>query len=235
MDGNIGKLKQDVYDANIALKNSGLAILTWGNASGCDREAGLVAIKPSGVAYEDMTADDIVVLDMDGRTVAGSLKPSSDTATHLYLYRHFQSIGGIVHTHSAWATVFSQMGKRIPCYGTTHADTFYGDIPCTRKLTAGEIGGNYETETGKVIAEHFRKHNLNPAGMPGVLVRNHGPFCWGNIVEKALENAVILENVAMMAYHTRQGCPSAGAISRALLDRHFLRKHGENAYYGQQS
>ena len=225
------EMKERVLKANLALAEYKLVTLTWGNVSEIDREKGLVAIKPSGVRYEDMKASDIVVVDLDGNKVDGELEPSSDTATHLELYRRFSSIGGITHTHSRFATVFAQAGRSIPALGTTHADAFYGDVPCTRKMTCDEIGADYELETGKVIAELFDDDTVDK--IPAALVYSHGPFTWGKNAQKSVENAVILEEVALMALHTLALNPNAD-IQKELLDKHFLRKHGENAYYGQK-
>jgi len=227
------QLKKEVLKANLELPKSGLVIFTWGNVSAIDRKRGLVVIKPSGVSYEDMKEDDLVVVDLEGKQVEGSLKPSSDTATHLVIYRNFQEVGGVAHTHSSWATVWAQAGKGIPALGTTHADYFYGEIPCTRRMTAEEINGDYEEQTGNVIIERFR--DIDPNQVPAVLVNSHGPFCWGKDAAKAVENAVVLEEIAKMAYYTCSIKPSIGAMDRALLDRHYLRKHGENAYYGQSA
>lgn len=224
-------LKRQVLEANLDLPKHGLVTFTWGNVSGVDRERGLVAIKPSGVPYEQMEEEDIVVVDLEGRVVEGRRKPSSDTATHLELYRSFPGIGGIVHTHSSWATIWAQAGKDIPAFGTTHADYFYGHIPCTREMTDEEIAQAYELETGKVIVETFR--GLDPAAVPGVVVHGHAPFAWGKDPHEAVHNAVVLEEVAKMAYHTLALQPQAAPIAQALLDKHYLRKHGKNAYYGQ--
>ncbi|MBN2611644.1 MAG: L-ribulose-5-phosphate 4-epimerase [Bacteroidales bacterium] len=224
------ELKLQVFKANLALVEHNLVIFTWGNVSGIDRDKKLVVIKPSGVSYEEMKPEDMVVTDMDGNIVEGKLKPSSDTATHLVLYRNFKNIGGIVHTHSEWATSWAQAGLGIPCYGTTHADYFYGTIPCTRRMKKKEIKGNYEEETGNVIVERFRK--INPDDVPGVLVNNHGPFSWGKDPDNAVHNAVVMEEVAKMAFRT-QVLGNDIPIRQALLDKHFLRKHGSNAYYGQ--
>lgn len=224
-------LKKSVFEANLNLVKHELVIFTWGNVSGIDREQGLVVIKPSGVSYDDMTADDMVVVDMEGKIVDGKLRPSSDTPTHLVLYKAFPEIGGIVHTHSPWATAWAQAGKPIPALGTTHADYFYGPIPCTRKLTQHEIETAYEAETGNVIVETFK--NLDPNAIPGVVVNNHAPFAWGKTPDDAVHNAKVLEEVAKMAYHTLQLNPSA-TIDQFLLDKHYLRKHGKNAYYGQK-
>lgn len=225
------ELKQAVLEANLQLPQYRLVTFTWGNVSGIDRERGLVVIKPSGVAYDKLTIDDMVVVDLNGNVVEGGLKPSSDTPTHLWLYKQFPGIGGIVHTHSTWATVWAQAGKGIPALGTTHADYFYGEIPCTRPMTNEEIQGAYELETGKVITETFRF--LDPLQMPGVLVHGHGPFAWGKDPANAVHNAVVLEEVAKMAARTFMLNPDAQPISQTLLDRHYLRKHGANAYYGQ--
>jgi L-ribulose-5-phosphate 4-epimerase len=224
-------LKQKVLEANLLLPKYGLVTFTWGNVSGIDRTSGLVAIKPSGVSYEEMTADDMVIVDLEGNVIEGQLKPSSDTPTHLAMYRAFPNIGGIVHTHSRWATSFAQASRRIEPTGTTHADYFYGPIPCTRLLTAKEIEGDYEDETGKVIIETFS--NLDPDSIPAVLVQSHGPFCWGKSPEKAVETAVVLEEVAFMQYHALMLNPELTHMQKDLLDKHFLRKHGKNAYYGQ--
>lgn len=224
-------LKQAVYEANMELPRRGLVTYTWGNVSGVDREKGLFVIKPSGVAYEDLRPEDMVVLDLEGRQVEGKLKPSSDTATHLELYKAFPEIGGIVHTHSSWATSWAQAGRDIPCYGTTHADYFYGSIPCARNLTKEEIEEGYEKNTGLVIVETFK--NLNPVYVPGVLLKNHGPFAWGADAGEAVHNAVVLEEVAKMAARTEQICPTVKEAPREIQDKHFFRKHGSDAYYGQ--
>ena len=225
------ELKQAVYEANMQLPAHGLVTFTWGNASGIDRARGLVVIKPSGVDYETMTADDMVVVDLKtGERVEGRYKASSDTPTHLELYRAFPEIGGIVHPHSRWATCWAQAGRAIPAYGTTQGDYFYGAVPCTRPMTAEEIGGAYEAETGKVIIETFA--DKAPGEIPGVLVYSHGPFTWGRDAAEAVHNAVVLEEVAMMAVYTEQ-LGGQTAMQQALLDKHFLRKHGKNAYYGQ--
>jgi len=224
-------LKQQVLEANLLLPKYGLVTFTWGNVSGIDRESGLVVIKPSGVSYEEMTAEDMVVVDFNGNKVEGELKPSSDTPTHIELYRAFPGIGGVAHTHSRWATSFAQAGRTIEPTGTTHADYFYGAIPCTRLLTLSEITGDYEKETGNVIIETFR--NLDPDTIPAVLFQNHGPFCWGKSPEKAVETAVVLEEVAFMQYHALALNPELLPMRKELLDKHFLRKHGKNAYYGQ--
>jgi L-ribulose-5-phosphate 4-epimerase len=226
------QLKEEVLAANLELPKKGLVTYTWGNVSGIDRENKLVVIKPSGVPYEELREEHLVVVDLDGNVVDGKLKPSSDLETHLVLYKNFNELGGIVHTHSRWATIWSQAGKGIAALGTTHADYFYGEIPCTRKMTAEEINGEYEKETGKVIVETFK--NINPIYIPGVLVNNHGPFTWGKDAKEAVHNAVVLEEVSMMAYHTFSLTPGLEAISQPLLNKHFLRKHGKNAYYGQK-
>ena len=223
-------LKQQVLQANLLLPKYNLVTFTWGNVSGIDREKGLVVIKPSGVSYEEMQASDMVVVDLDGRVMEGTLHPSSDTDTHLALYKAFPNLGGIVHTHSRWATIFAQQGRGIPALGTTHADYFYGEIPCTRRMTEEEIAGRYELETGHVIVETFA--DLNPDAIPAALVHSHGPFAWGKDPMEAVHNAVVLEEVAFMAWHTQLPTPQPG-MQQALLDKHYLRKHGANAYYGQ--
>ncbi|MBR2782563.1 MAG: L-ribulose-5-phosphate 4-epimerase [Oscillospiraceae bacterium] len=225
------ELKQTVLEANLLLPKHGLVTFTWGNVSGIDRASGLVVIKPSGVDYECMHAEDMVVVDLDGRTVEGKWKPSSDTATHVELYKAFPECGGIVHTHSRWATSFAQAGREIPALGTTHGDYFYGAIPCTRPMTTKEIQGEYEKETGNVIIETFS--GRNPAEIPGVLVYSHGPFAWGTDPLNAVHNAVVMEEVAFMAFHAMALRPDLGPMQQTLLDRHYLRKHGKNAYYGQ--
>ena len=224
------QLKEEVFEANLDLVKHGLVIFTWGNVSGIDREKGLVVIKPSGVSYEKMKPDDMVVLTLDGKIVEGKLKPSSDTPTHLVLYREFKNIGGVVHTHSAWATSWAQAGRGIPAIGSTHADYFYGEIPCTRKMNREEIQGEYEHETGKVIVECFK--NLDANQIPSVLVNNHGPFSWGANAHDAVHNAVVLEEVAKMTFNSLILNPET-KMDKVLLDKHYLRKHGENAYYGQ--
>lgn len=223
-------LKKEVFENNLRLSANGLVTLTWGNVSGIDRESGLIVIKPSGVSYETMTAEDMVVVDLDGNKVEGKYNPSSDTPTHIELYKKFSDIGGIVHTHSRWATVFAQCGQSIPPLGTTHADTFYGPVPCTRRMTAEEIRGAYEAETGKVIIETFEGKNV--MDVPAVLVHSHGPFTWGKNASKAVENSIVLEEVAMMAWHTVAANPGAW-MQQELSDKHYFRKHGANAYYGQ--
>ncbi len=225
-------LKRRVCEANLLLPKYGLVTFTWGNVSAIDRESGLVAIKPSGVPYERMTPEDMVLVDLDGKVAEGKWKPSSDTPTHVELYRAFPECGGIVHTHSRWATTFAQAGMAIPAMGTTHADYFYGEIPCTRPMTDAEISGEYEKETGKVIVETFA--GLNPADIPGVLVYSHGPFAWGTDAMNAVHNAVVMEEVAFMDWHAMMIRPDLGPMQKALLDKHYLRKHGKNAYYGQK-
>ncbi len=227
----IEQLKQQVFQANLDLVKHGLVIFTWGNVSAIDREKGLVVIKPSGVSYEKMKASDMVIVNLDGEIIEGNYKPSSDTATHLVLYRNFENIGGVVHTHSEWATSWAQAGKGIPAIGTTHADYFYGEIPCTRKMTTAEIKSEYELETGNVIVERFK--GLNPDQIPGVLVNNHGPFSWGFDANDAVHNAVVMEEVAKMTFRSLHLNPET-TMDQALLDKHFLRKHGKDAYYGQK-
>ena len=227
----IKKLKKKVCKANLNLFRHGLVVSTWGNASAIDRKKGLVVIKPSGMSYKNMDAEDMVVVDLDGNVVEGEHKPSSDMATHLVLYQHFPDIGGVVHSHSEWATIWSQAGHAVPALGTTHADYFYGDIPCTRKLTDAEIKSEYEKETGNVIVETF--NNLDPNAMPGVLVNSHGPFAWGKDVDEAVHHAVVMEVVSKMAYYTLK-IKKVPRLDQELLDRHFFRKHGKDAYYGQK-
>jgi L-ribulose-5-phosphate 4-epimerase len=224
------ELKKRVYDANVSLVKHGLVVLTWGNVSAKDEETGLVVIKPSGVAYDTMTPDDMVVVDMDGTVVEGHYKPSSDLPTHLYLYKHYETLGGIVHTHSTYATAFAQSGRGITAYGTTHADAFYGDVPVSRSLTKEEIEEAYEWNTGRVIAETVEDADA----MPAVLVKNHGVFTWGKTPEKAVENAVTLEAVSKMALLTEQLNHEVERVDGHLLDKHYFRKHGKNAYYGQK-
>jgi len=232
MNSSVLTLRTSVLQANLALVQSGLVKLTWGNASGIDRERGLVVIKPSGVDYSDMKPEDMTVVDLDGNIVEGKLKPSSDTPTHLLLYKTFPDIGGIVHTHSEWATSWAQACREIPCLGTTHADHFYGPIPCTRLLTPAEIAGEYELATGMVIREAFTL--LNPKEVPGVLVAEHGPFAWGATVAEAVKHAIILEEVAKMAFRTVL-LGKEHPVQRAILEKHYGRKHGPAAYYGQSS
>ena len=227
------ELKKRVFEQNLALVKHGLVVLTWGNVSAIDREKGLVVIKPSGVSYESMKAEDMVVVDvMTKKVVEGKYRPSSDTPTHLYLYEKFPEIGGVVHTHSTYATAWAQSGERIPAYGTTHADAFYGDVPCARALSKEEVETEYEKNTGKVIVETCKQADYN--AVPAVLVKNHGPFTWGATPEKAVENAVTLEEVAKMAILTRQIKAETQKVDQYLLDKHYFRKHGKNAYYGQK-
>lgn len=226
------ELKELVCKANLELPKHGLVTFTWGNVSGVDRDSGLMVIKPSGVSYDDMTADDMVVVSLaTGERVEGKWKPSSDTATHVALYNAFPNIGGVVHTHSRWTTSWAQAGRAIPAYGTTHGDYFYGEIPCTRPMTPAEIGGAYERETGNVIVETFA--DKSPDDIPAVLVFSHGPFTWGTDPMNAVHNAVVLEELAFMAFHTEALRPEVSVMQQELLDRHYLRKHGKNAYYGQ--
>ena len=232
------KLKKDVCRANLELVRHGLVIFTWGNVSGIDREYGLVVIKPSGVSYDNMKPSDMVVVDLDGRVVEGKLKPSSDTPTHLVLYRAFPGIGGVVHTHSTYATAWAQAGLAIPNIGTTHSDYFHEDIPCTRSMKRAEVFGEYEKETGNVIVESFRE--MNPMDTPAVLVRNHGPFTWGTDADNAVHNAVVLEQVAKMGFvsmslnlSTLDVVNHKPSMNKLLIEKHFSRKHGPNAYYGQ--
>jgi L-ribulose-5-phosphate 4-epimerase len=224
------ELKEQVFKANIALVKHGLVILTWGNASAIDRTSGLVVIKPSGVSYDEMQADDMVVVDLDGKVVEGRLKPSSDTPTHLAVYRHFEDVGGIVHTHSTYATAWAQAGRDIPNIGTTHADYFHDDIPCTVDMSAEEVNGAYEFETAGVIIRRFK--GINPAHTPGVLVKNHGPFAFGKDAGDAVHNAVVIEQVAKMAY-IAYGINPHLTMNPLLVEKHFNRKHGATAYYGQ--
>jgi L-ribulose-5-phosphate 4-epimerase len=228
---SIQELKQQVFQANLDLVKHGLVIFTWGNVSGIDREKGWVVIKPSGVSYDDMKAEDMVIVDLEGNIVEGKLKPSSDTPTHVELYKAFPSIGGIVHTHSTYATAWAQAGCDIPNIGTTHADYFSRDIPCTRDMTEPEVKGEYEKETGAVIIERFSE--LNPAHIPGVLVKNHGPFSWGKDPHEAVHNAVVMEQVAKMAFIAYQVNPNL-TMNELLIQKHFFRKHGPGAYYGQK-
>lgn len=229
------QLKQQVLDANLALPKHHLVTFTWGNVSAIDRESGRVVIKPSGVEYDGMQAEDMVVVDLaSGHVVEGNKKPSSDTATHLALYRAFPHIGGIVHTHSRHATIWSQAGLDLPAWGTTHADYFYGTIPCTRLMNKDEIEGDYEHETGEVIIETFTQRDIDPMQVPAVLVHSHGPFAWGSDVADAVHNAVVLEECAYMGIFSRQLMPEIDSMQRALLDKHYLRKHGATAYYGQE-
>jgi len=229
----LNELKKQVFEANIDLVKHGLVIFTWGNVSGIDRAKGIFAIKPSGLPYETMTWEDMVLVDMEGKVVDSKCKPSSDTPTHLVLYREFENIGGVVHTHSEWATTWAQMGLPIPALGTTHADYFYGKIPCTRSLDEPEVKNQYELETGNVIVETFQQQNIDPLAVPAVLISGHGPFCWGKDAHDAVHNAVVLEQVAKMAHHALVVNKVSG-IDQFLLDKHYLRKHGPNAYYGQK-
>ena len=227
-------LKELVCEANLLLPKHGLITFTWGNVSGIDREKGLMVIKPSGVEYDEMGPDDMVVVDLNtGERVEGRYKPSSDTPTHLALYRAFPGLGGVVHTHSRWATSFAQAGRGIPAFGTTQGDYFYGEIPCTRKMTPAEIGGEYELETGNVIIETFQNGKIDPLQVPAVLVHSHGPFTWGTDPFNAVHNAVVLEEVAFMAFHAMALTPGLPPMQQELLDKHYLRKHGPGAYYGQ--
>jgi L-ribulose-5-phosphate 4-epimerase len=225
------KLKEKVYEANMELQRKGLVIYTWGNVSEIDRETGLVVIKPSGVSYDTMKPADMVVVDLEGNVVEGKYKPSTDTPTHLVLYKQYSNIGGVVHTHSEWATTFAQAGMCIPAFGTTHADYFYGEIPCTRDLTDEEISGEYEKETGNVIVETIGEKN--PLEIPAIVVKNHGPFAWGKDADAAVYNSVVLDKVAEMAYKTITLNKDVKGVNQHLLDKHYLRKHGANAYYGQ--
>ncbi len=227
-------LKKTVLHANLLLPKHGLITFTWGNVSGIDHESGLVVIKPSGVSYEEMTADDMVVVDLEGNVVEGHLKPSSDTPTHLAFYKAWPGVGGVVHTHSRYATTYAQAGMDIVAGGTTHGDYFYGDIPCTRYMTPEEIAGAYEAETGNVIIETFRQRGIDPLQIPAVLVRSHGPFTWGKDAVDAVHNAVVLEELAFMAMHSQLLLGGdIPCMQKELLDKHYLRKHGANAYYGQ--
>ena len=226
------ELKEQVWRANLLLPEHRLVTFTWGNVSGIDRDRGLMAIKPSGVEYNELTPDDMVLVDIaTGKKAEGKWNPSSDTATHCELYRSFEGIGGIVHTHSRWATTFSQAGRSVPPLGTTHGDYFYGEIPCTREMTPEEIAGEYELETGKVIVETFQ--GKSPRDIPAVLVHSHGPFTWGTDPENAVHNAVVLEELCFMAWHALQMNPDLPPMQQELLDKHYLRKHGKDAYYGQ--
>ncbi len=228
------ELKKIVCDANLLLPKHNLVTFTWGNVSGIDREKGLVVIKPSGVEYDDMKPEDMVVVDMEGKRVEGRYKPSSDTPTHVALYNAFPTLGGVIHTHSRWATSFAQAGRGIPPYGTTHGDYFYGEIPCTRKMTPSEIGnGKYELETGNVIIETLKTRHIDPDQIPAALVYSHGPFAWGTDPMNAVHNAVVLEEVAFMALHALALEPGLPPMQQELLDKHYLRKHGPGAYYGQ--
>ena len=227
------ELKKAVYEANMELPKRGLVTYTWGNVSGIDRASGYFVIKPSGVDYDSLKPEDMVVMDLDGHKIEGDYNPSTDTATHAELYKKYPKIGGIVHTHSSWATSWAQAGRSIPCYGTTHADYFYGEIPCARPLTAEEINTEYEKNTGLVIIETFEGRKLDPMAVPGVLCTNHGPFAWGKDAAQAVYNAVVLEEVAKMATRTEMITPDVRPAPQVLQDKHYLRKHGANAYYGQ--
>lgn len=229
------ELRQEVYAANMELPERGLVTYTWGNVSGIDREQGLFVIKPSGVSYAQLTPENLVVLDLNGKIIEGDLNPSSDTKTHLELYKHFPEIGGIVHTHSRYAVAWAQAGKDIPCYGTTHADYFYGNIPCARVLSLDEINEDYEKNTGKIIIETFTERQLNPKHVPAVICHGHGPFTWGKSATEAVYHAVVLEEVSRMALLTLQVNPQALPAPQHLQDKHFMRKHGPNAYYGQKA
>lgn len=229
------QLKQQVYEANMELPRRGLVTYTWGNVSGIDRQSGLFVIKPSGVEYDELRPEDLVVLDLNGNKVEGKLNPSSDTKTHIELYKAFPELGGIVHTHSTHAVAWAQAGRDIPCFGTTHADYFYGPVPCARALTQEEIDEDYEKNTGKVIIEAFQGRNIQPLHVPGVICSSHGPFTWGKDAAQAVYHAVVLEEVAKMALLTLQIDPNAAPAPQRIQDKHFLRKHGPNAYYGQQA
>ncbi|MDK1703003.1 L-ribulose-5-phosphate 4-epimerase [Serratia rubidaea] len=230
----LNALKQQVLEANLALPRHRLVTFTWGNVSGVDRQAGLMVIKPSGVEYEALSLEDMVVVELEsGKVVEGGKKPSSDTETHRALYLNFDGVGGVVHTHSRHATIWAQAGLDLPAWGTTHADYFYGDIPCTRKMHDAEIAGRYEWETGQVIVETFRQRQLDAAALPAVLVHSHGPFVWGTDAANALHNAVVLEEIAYMGIFSRQLSPGLPPMQQTLLDKHYLRKHGKHAYYGQ--
>ncbi|MBC2173007.1 L-ribulose-5-phosphate 4-epimerase [Listeria booriae] len=226
-------LKEEVFQANLELPERGLIKYTWGNVSAFDKASQCFVIKPSGVGYAEMKASDMVVVDLDNHVVEGDLNPSSDTPTHAVLYRNFPEIGGIVHTHSTWATIWAQAGLDVPAMGTTHADTFFGAVPCARILTQEEIDAGYEHETGNVIVETFSERGVNPADVPGVLLHGHGPFTWGKDATSAVMNAVVLDEVCKMNYYTRQLNSYAEELPKRVLDKHYLRKHGKNAYYGQ--
>lgn len=228
------ELKKEVLEANKALQSNNLVKHTWGNVSGFDSETQYFVIKPSGVAYEDLKLEDLIVLDLDCNVIEGEMRPSSDTATHAVLYKKFKNIGGIVHTHSTWATISAQAGLPVEALGTTHADTFYGTVPCARSLTQDEINSGYEEQTGNVIVETFEHLGLDPLAIPGVLLHGHGPFTWGKTATDAFLNALVLEEVAKMNYHTRQLNPFSEKLPQRILDKHYNRKHGKNAYYGQK-
>lgn len=227
------ELKRQVFEANLELVKHGLVLFTWGNVSAIDRSKDMIAIKPSGVPYETMKWKDMVLVDLDGKVVDSAYKPSSDTPTHLVIYSHFHDVGGVVHTHSEWATTWAQAGLPIPALGTTHADYFYGDIPCTRPLTKEEVTKKYEKATGEVIVETFLSQKLDPMSIPGAIIKGHGPFAWGKDGHNAVHNAVVLEQVAKMAYHTLK-LNNTVKIDQFLLDKHYNRKHGPDAYYGQE-
>ncbi|MDM8271645.1 L-ribulose-5-phosphate 4-epimerase [Thermophilibacter provencensis] len=228
------ELREEVYEANMDLPRHGLVVFTWGNASGLDRERGLFVIKPSGVDYDELSPENLVICDLDGKVVEGELNPSSDTATHAYLYQKWgEKIGGVVHTHSSWAVSWAQAGRDVPAYGTTHADYFYGPVPCMRGLTEAEIEEAYELNTGKVIHEGFTERGIDPVAVPAVLVRNHGPFSWGKDAAQAVYHAVVLEEVCKMATRTEALNHGVEPAPQYLQDKHYLRKHGPNAYYGQ--
>lgn len=228
------QLKQEVYEANMLLPEFKLVTFTWGNVSGIDRESGLFVIKPSGVPYDRLTPDDMVVMDLEGKKVEGKYNPSSDTPTHVVLYNRFPNIGGVVHTHSSWATSWAQAGRDIPCYGTTHADYFYGPIPCVRVLTKAEIDEAYEKNTGILIADYFKENNKDPKAVPGALCKNHGVFTWGKDAHEAVHNAVVVEEVAKMAARCELINPQVMPAPQELQDKHYFRKHGANAYYGNK-
>ena len=227
------QLKQEVYEANMLLPKYHLVTFTWGNVSGIDREKGLFVIKPSGVDYDKLTPDSMVVVNLEGEVVEGDYRPSSDTPTHVVLYNRFQEIGGVVHTHSPWATSWAQAGRGIPCYGTTHADYLYGEVPCVRNLTKEEIETAYEKNTGVLIADEFERLAVDYLATPAVLCKNHGPFTWGKDAKEAVHNAVVLEEVAKMAARCEQIDPKVNPAPQELQDKHYYRKHGKNAYYGQ--
>ena len=226
------ELKKQVYEANMMLPKYDLVTFTWGNVSAIDRESGLFVIKPSGVEYDQLKPEDMVVVDLQGNKVEGEYNPSSDTATHVVLYNRFKDIKGVVHTHSSWATSWAQAGRSIPCYGTTHADYIYGEVPCVRNLTKGEIEEAYEKNTGVLIAEYFKDKDYK--SVPAVLCKNHGPFTWGKDAKEAVHNAVVLEEVAKMAFRSEQICPEVKPAPQELQDKHYYRKHGAGAYYGQK-
>jgi len=229
----LDKLKEEVFQANVDLPKHGLVKYTWGNVSAIDRDSGLFVIKPSGVTYEKMTAKDMVVVDLEGRVVEGELNPSSDTLTHAVLYKHYPQIGGIAHTHSTWATIWAQAGLDVQAMGTTHADTFYGSVPCARFLTEKEVNDGYEVETGKVIIETFEERDLDVLAVPGILLQGHGPFTWGKDAKSAVMNSVVLDEVSKMNFFTQKLNGLAEELPQRILDKHYLRKHGQNAYYGQ--